>query len=115
MVVAWVNLKFEGLRLLLLAQRRKKPSNRRKLNMKNIIWIGDLGKILQDPQGRSRNMKRLATIVSILGVFLAASYAAYGGDEFVFVANLSGEQEVLGEPPFLAPPARHRDRYRWAI
>jgi len=48
-------------------------------------------------------MKQLATIVSILGVFLAVSGAAYGGDEFVFVADLSGAQEVLGSPPFLAP------------
>lgn len=47
-------------------------------------------------------MKQLATIVSILGVFIAVSDAAYG-DEFVFVANLSGAQEVVGEPPFLAP------------
>jgi hypothetical protein len=48
-------------------------------------------------------MKQLATIVSILGVFLAASGVAYGDDGLVFVANLSGAQEVTGEPPFLAP------------
>jgi hypothetical protein len=47
-------------------------------------------------------MKWLATIVGILGVFLAVSGVAYGGDEFVFVANLSGQQEVTG-PPFLTP------------
>jgi hypothetical protein len=46
-------------------------------------------------------MKRLVTIVSILGVILAISGAAYG-DEFVFVATLSGAQEVVG-PPFVAP------------
>jgi len=56
-------------------------------------------------------MKQLATIVSILGVFLAVSGAAYGGDEFVFVANLSGAQEVVSpvppadEGPPLAPPS----------
>lgn len=71
--------------------------------MKNIVRIGRLGKILEGPQEGSRNIKRFAVIVSILGVFLAVSGPAYGDDEFVFVANLSGAQEVLGEPPFLAP------------
>jgi len=48
-------------------------------------------------------MKQLATVAGILGVFLAVSGAAIGGDKFVFVADLSGTQEVLGAPPFLAP------------
>ena len=48
-------------------------------------------------------MKQLATVVSILGVFLAVSGVVYGDDGLVFVAHLSGEQEVTGEPPFLAP------------
>jgi len=40
-----------------------------------------------------------------LGVFLAVSGAAYGGDEFVFVANLSGAQEVVSPvPPAEEPP-----------
>jgi hypothetical protein len=49
-------------------------------------------------------MKQLATIVSIFGVFLAVSGVAYGDDEFVFVANLSGEQEIVGDPGELLPP-----------
>ena len=48
-------------------------------------------------------MKQLATIVSILGVFLAMSGAVFG-DELVFVANLSGAQEVVGANGELLPP-----------
>ena len=49
-------------------------------------------------------MKQLATIVSILGMFLAVSGVAYGDDEFVFVANLSGVQEIVGPNGELLPP-----------
>ena len=70
--------------------------------MNNIIQIGSLAKILQYTKERSRTTKRLATTVSILGVFLAVSGAAYG-DEFVFVANLSGEQEIVGQNGELLP------------
>ena len=49
-------------------------------------------------------MKQLATIVCILGVFLAVSGVSYGDDGFVFVANLSGEQEVVGPNGELLPP-----------
>jgi hypothetical protein len=48
-------------------------------------------------------MKQLTLIVSILGVFLAVSGAVYG-DELVFVANLSGAQEVVGANGELLPP-----------
>lgn len=44
-------------------------------------------------------MKRFATVVCILGVLLAVSGAAYSDDEFVFVANLSGAQEVVTPAP----------------
>jgi hypothetical protein len=54
--------------------------------------------------GRSEDkVKKFSPVVGILSVLLAVSDAAYGSDEFVFVANLSGAQEVLGQPPFLAP------------
>jgi hypothetical protein len=49
-------------------------------------------------------MRQLAPIVSLLGVFLAVSGAVYGSDEFVFVANLSGAQEVVGPEGELLPP-----------
>lgn len=48
-------------------------------------------------------MQQLASIVSILGVFLAVSGTAYGA-ELVFVANLSGAQEVIGANGELLPP-----------
>jgi hypothetical protein len=48
-------------------------------------------------------MKQLALIISILGVFLAVSDAVCG-DELVFVADLSGTQEVVGSPGELLPP-----------
>jgi len=42
-------------------------------------------------------------VVGSLGMLLAVSGAAYGDGAFVFTANLGGAQEVLGQPPFLAP------------
>jgi hypothetical protein len=48
-------------------------------------------------------MKQLTLIVSILGVFLAVSGVVFG-DELVFVANLSGAQEVIGANGELLPP-----------
>ena len=42
-------------------------------------------------------------LVGSLGMLLAVSGAVYGNDTLVFTANLGGAQEVLGEPPFLAP------------
>jgi hypothetical protein len=49
-------------------------------------------------------MQKFSPVICILGVLLAVSGAVSGNDEFVFVANLSGAQEVAG-PPFLAPQA----------
>jgi hypothetical protein len=71
--------------------------------MKSVIQSGTLGKIIEGPGEMGQNIQRLAAIVVILSVFFAISGPAYGDDEFVFVANLSGAQEVLGDPPFLAP------------
>jgi len=42
-------------------------------------------------------------LVGSLGMLLAVSGAVYGNGTFVFTANLGGAQEVLGQPPFLAP------------
>ncbi|MGH8611670.1 MAG: CHRD domain-containing protein [Gammaproteobacteria bacterium] len=43
------------------------------------------------------------SLVGSLGMLLVASGVAYGDDGFVFTADLGGTQEILGQPPFLAP------------
>lgn len=48
-------------------------------------------------------MKQLVTVISILGVFLTVVGVAYGDDELVFGANLSGRQEITGSGPVLPP------------
>jgi CHRD domain len=47
-------------------------------------------------------MKRLAILIAVVSFFLVRSGSAVG-DELVFVASLTGAQEVVGKPPFLAP------------